>query len=226
MLSASIAPAVDRPEVERLLLGVRELALELTKSVEMKLNPVIAIADGHELGISVYAYANGVIDEALPAPDGDVKLAPEWALQDPDDYLRTFQQAIPAAIADSGVDRASIIGVGVDFTACTMLPTKADGTPNCVVSSSDDCKRAAACKERGRCEARDMPCTTTGCAGTEKLCVVTSATDCKRSSGCAGSGACGLSPGATACAPSAADNTADDATTYGAHGCTAHDTAA
>ena len=47
----------------------------------------------------VYAYANGVIDEALPAPDDDVRLAPEWALQDPDDYLRTFQQAVPAAVA-------------------------------------------------------------------------------------------------------------------------------
>jgi L-ribulokinase len=90
---------------------------------------VIDTANGQELGSSVYPYSNGVIDEALPAPDGDVKLAPEWALQDPDDYLRTFQQAIPAAIAEAGVDSASIIGVGVDFTACTMLPTKADGTP-------------------------------------------------------------------------------------------------
>ncbi|MEX1336494.1 MAG: ribulokinase [Candidatus Limnocylindrales bacterium] len=90
---------------------------------------VIDTADGRELGSSVYPYANGVIDEALPAPDSDVRLAPEWALQDPDDYLRTFQQAVPAAIAEAGVDAADIIGVGIDFTACTMLPTKADGTP-------------------------------------------------------------------------------------------------
>ena len=90
---------------------------------------VIDTADGRELGSSVYPYSNGVIDKALPAPDADVRLAPEWALQDPDDYLRTFQQAIPAAIAEAGVDPAEIIGVGVDFTACTMLPAKADGTP-------------------------------------------------------------------------------------------------
>ena len=90
---------------------------------------VIDVADGRELGSSVYPYANGVIDKTLPAPDDDVRLAPEWALQDPDDYLRTFQQAIPAAIAAAGVDAASVIGVGVDFTACTMLPAKADGTP-------------------------------------------------------------------------------------------------
>jgi L-ribulokinase len=90
---------------------------------------VIDTADGRELGSSVYPYSNGVIDKTLPAPDDDVRLAPEWALQDPDDYLRTFSQAVPAAVADAGVEAADVIGVGVDFTACTMLPTKADGTP-------------------------------------------------------------------------------------------------
>ena len=90
---------------------------------------VIDPTDGRELGSSVYPYANGVIDETLPAPDTDVRLAPEWALQDPEDYLRTFQQAIPAAIAAAGVDAGDVIGVGIDFTACTMLPAKADGTP-------------------------------------------------------------------------------------------------
>ena len=80
---------------------------------------VIAIADGHELGSSVYAYANGVIDEALPAPDDDVRLAPEWALQDPDDYLRTFQQAVPAAIAAAGVEADDIIGtISVRMRSC------------------------------------------------------------------------------------------------------------
>lgn len=90
---------------------------------------VIDARDGRELGSSVYPYANGVIDETLPAPDDDVRLAPEWALQDPDDYIRTFQQAVPAAIAAAGIDAADVVGVGTDFTACTMLPTKADGTP-------------------------------------------------------------------------------------------------
>ena len=90
---------------------------------------VIDATDGRELGSSVYPYSHGVIDQTLPAPDDDVRLAPEWALQDPDDYLRTFQQAIPAAIGAAGVDAADVIGVGIDFTACTMLPAKADGTP-------------------------------------------------------------------------------------------------
>jgi len=90
---------------------------------------VIDAADGHELASAVYPYSHGVIDETLPAPDDDVRLAPEWALQDPDDYLRTFQQAVPEAVRSAGVDPADVIGVGIDFTACTMLPVKADGTP-------------------------------------------------------------------------------------------------
>ena len=33
----------------------------------------------------------------------------------------------------SGVDPNDVIGVGIDFTACTMMPTLADGTPLCNV---------------------------------------------------------------------------------------------
>ena len=55
--------------------------------------------------------------------------ANDWALQDPDDYIATFRHAVPAALAESGVDPADVVGIGIDFTACTMLPTLADGTP-------------------------------------------------------------------------------------------------
>jgi len=89
---------------------------------------IIDTADGRELGSSVYPYQNGVIDEHLPAPDDDVRLDPEWALQDPDDYIRTFSEAVPAALAAAGVDAGDVVGVGIDFTACTMMPTLADGT--------------------------------------------------------------------------------------------------
>jgi L-ribulokinase len=90
---------------------------------------VVDTSDGRVLASSVWPYANGVIDAHLPAPDDDVRLEADWALQDPDDYIATFRRAVPAALAQSGVDPADVIGVGIDFTACTMLPTTADGTP-------------------------------------------------------------------------------------------------
>jgi L-ribulokinase len=92
---------------------------------------LVDVADGRELGVEVYAYRNGVIDERLPTPDSDVVLGPDWALQDPNDYIETFKRAVPGVVARAGIDPAAVIGIGIDFTACTMLPTKADGTPLC-----------------------------------------------------------------------------------------------
>ncbi|MEJ7748634.1 MAG: ribulokinase [Candidatus Limnocylindrales bacterium] len=94
---------------------------------------LVDVADGQVLASAVHAYRNGVIDTVLPADAGSVPLPPEWALQDPDDYLRVFQTTIPDVIRRSGADPADIIGVGIDFTACTMLPVTADGTPLCVL---------------------------------------------------------------------------------------------
>ena len=68
------------------------------------------------------------MDTALP--DG-TPLGQDWALQDPQDYLDVLYTTIPAVLKESGVDSADIIGVGTDFTACTVLPVKADGTPLC-----------------------------------------------------------------------------------------------
>jgi L-ribulokinase len=94
---------------------------------------VVDVTTGAVLATAVYEYENGVLDEHLPAPDADVRLGPDWALQDPQDYLRTFQIAVRSALAQSGVDPAHVIGIGTDFTACTMLPTTADGTPLCAI---------------------------------------------------------------------------------------------
>lgn len=92
---------------------------------------LVEVGSGREVTTAVYSYANGVIDERLP--ESGVLLEPDWALQDPEDYIRVFQNAIPKVLQQSGVDAADVIGVGIDFTACTMLPVKADGTPLCTL---------------------------------------------------------------------------------------------
>jgi L-ribulokinase len=90
---------------------------------------LVDVSNGCELATSVHVYANGVIDETLP--ESGLRLEPDWALQDPNDYLEVFKHTIPAVLKESGVSPEDVIGVGVDFTACTMMPTKADGTPLC-----------------------------------------------------------------------------------------------
>jgi L-ribulokinase len=90
---------------------------------------LVDVADGRQLATAVSEYAHGVIDEVLPIADRRVVLPPDWALQDPDDYLAVFREAVPAVLRQSGVDPARVVGVGIDFTACTMLPVRRDGTP-------------------------------------------------------------------------------------------------
>lgn len=92
---------------------------------------LVDVADGREIATAVHRYGNGVIDETLPGTT--IRLEPDWALQDPNDYIEVLKRTIPAVLAESGVDPAAVIGVGIDFTACTMLPTKQDGTPLCQV---------------------------------------------------------------------------------------------
>jgi L-ribulokinase len=90
---------------------------------------VVRTSDGAELGTAVHQYRHGVMDEGLDW-SGE-RLPPDWALQDPEDYRDVLRHAIPAAIAEAGVDPARIAGIGTDFTACTVLPVLADGTPLC-----------------------------------------------------------------------------------------------
>jgi L-ribulokinase len=92
---------------------------------------LVDVADGSEIATAVYSYSNGVIDEKLPIPGEEIYLEPDWALQDPQDYIRTFQSTIPTVLAQSKVKPEDVIGIGIDFTACTMLPVKWDGTPLC-----------------------------------------------------------------------------------------------
>ena len=92
---------------------------------------VVNVHTGRVAGQAVHAYRHGVIDTELPTGGG--RLPPDYALQHPQDWLDGFAAATREALKQSGVDPASAIGIGVDFTSCTMLPAKADGTPLCLL---------------------------------------------------------------------------------------------
>ena len=92
---------------------------------------VVNVATGQVVGSAVYRYADGVIDEHLPGTSPT--LEPNSALQNPNDYIETLKQTVPDALKQGGVRADDVIGIGVDFTACTILPTRADGTPLCFV---------------------------------------------------------------------------------------------
>ena len=95
---------------------------------------VVRVSDGAELGSATLDYPHAVMDTVLTAgpaaaAGAPVALAPDWALQVPADYVAVLKSAVPAAVADAGIDPAQVIGIATDFTACTMVPTLSDGTP-------------------------------------------------------------------------------------------------
>ncbi|MET4095343.1 ribulokinase [Arthrobacter sp. UYCu712] len=93
---------------------------------------VVRVRDGKELGSGVFDYPHAVLTSELPedtAGGAGIRLPGEWALQVPNDYREVLRHAVPAAIADAGIDPAAVVGIATDFTACTMVPVNADGTP-------------------------------------------------------------------------------------------------
>ncbi len=90
---------------------------------------VLDLASGAELARSVVPYPSAVIDETLPGT-GEA-LPHDWALQDPDDWTRVIETGVPDALARAGVNPGEVVGLGVDFTSCTVLPVGPDGRPLC-----------------------------------------------------------------------------------------------
>ncbi|MFN2184063.1 MAG: ribulokinase, partial [Anaerolineae bacterium] len=90
---------------------------------------LVDVTDGREVATAVHPYGDGVIDEVLPGTD--IELPHDFALQNPADYIDVLRVTIPAVLKEGGVDSEDVIGLGTDFTACTMLPIDDAGTPLC-----------------------------------------------------------------------------------------------
>ncbi|GIP29271.1 ribulokinase [Paenibacillus sp. J23TS9] len=97
---------------------------------------LVELSNGQEVADHVTPYPHHVIDERLPG--SGKKLAHDWALQHPDDYLEVLRNSVPAVVRESGIDPEDIIGIGIDFTACTMLPVDAKGEPLCLKPELQD----------------------------------------------------------------------------------------
>jgi len=90
---------------------------------------VVDCSNGDILSQAVLEYRHGVMDEYLP--DGKTRLAPDWALQHPGDYIEVLGKTVPEAIEKAGIDPVDVIGLGIDFTACTMIAVDRMGVPLC-----------------------------------------------------------------------------------------------
>jgi L-ribulokinase len=97
---------------------------------------VVRAGDGAELGSAVHEYVHAVMERALASSGAE--LPPQWALQDPADYVEALRQAVPAAVRAAGIRPDEVMGIATDFTASTPMPVLADGTPLCQVPDFRD----------------------------------------------------------------------------------------
>ncbi len=96
---------------------------------------------GNELASAVERYPHGQIIDSLPTRLRQTtarlatgkKLPPHYALQHPGDWIVAAAKAVRRAHRLSPI-ASRVIGIGVDFTSCTMLPARRDGTPLCLLN--------------------------------------------------------------------------------------------
>ena len=85
------------------------------------------VSNGKIAGQSlVFDYPHGVMTELFgkTLPDG-------YALQHPQDYIDALDFLIPSLISETRVSPEDVVGIAIDFTACTVFPLSSDGTPLC-----------------------------------------------------------------------------------------------
>lgn len=116
---------------------INKYALGIDYGTESVRIILVRIDNGELIASSVYTYVDGVIDRQLPIRE-KVLLGPDWALQNPKDYLSALLVTIPAILKKTKINPKNIVGIGIDFTSCTIMPVKSDGTPLCFI---DEYKR-------------------------------------------------------------------------------------
>jgi FGGY-family pentulose kinase len=67
------------------------------------------------------AFATGQLDTLHPQPG--------WAEQDSEQWWQAARAAVRKALARAGARAEDVAGIGLDCTACTVIPCRLDGTP-------------------------------------------------------------------------------------------------
>jgi L-ribulokinase len=90
---------------------------------------IVNIKNGQVVAEGEEKYPNGVITENLPGSD---KALPHgWCLQDPDNYIEAMSNISKKLLSETGICNEDIIGIGTDFTNCTMMPMDKSGNVLC-----------------------------------------------------------------------------------------------
>jgi L-ribulokinase len=90
---------------------------------------LLDLSTGEEKSVSEQVYEHGVIDSELPGTGEQLPI--DWALHDPGDYMVALEAGIKEVLAEHPAASSQVVGIGVDATSCTVLPTDRAGVPLC-----------------------------------------------------------------------------------------------
>jgi len=108
----------------------KNFSLGLDFGTESARAVVVDVRNGNEVATAVHQYRHGVIDDKLPATGQELET--DWAIQHPADYFEALADVVPKALKQAGITGEQIVGIGVDFTSCTMMPIDANDMPLCL----------------------------------------------------------------------------------------------
>lgn len=77
---------------------------------------------------SVFYYPHAVMTELCGR-----HLPSHYALQHPNDYIEALKFLLCDVTENNSIDKSLVIGIGIDFTDCTVLPVNKELTPLCML---------------------------------------------------------------------------------------------
>ena len=84
--------------------------------------------NGNEISSAEVVYPHEVMSEAL---FNGVRLEENFALQHPKDYIDGLSFVVHEVVRAASVTPDMVVGIGIDFTACTVLPVSTELIPLC-----------------------------------------------------------------------------------------------
>lgn len=90
---------------------------------------LVNLQTAQESSSAVYEYPHAVMTRTLP--DG-TPLPNDFALEHPQDFLNGLEKVVPEVMALAGILPEQVVGIGVDITSSTVIPTDDKGIPLCL----------------------------------------------------------------------------------------------
>ena len=92
------------------------------------------VDDGNILSYeSVFVYPHAVINEI-----NEKELPSGYALQHPQDYVDALEFLLRDVVEKNAINADEVIGIGIDFTDCTLIPTDRELRPMCALKKYEN----------------------------------------------------------------------------------------